>query len=122
MNTTAMFYRDRARQAEADADSATLDNVRDRWSRAAKAWDEMATRAEKTAERRSANEEAKAMLGEEDQSFDATRVPIRYIGSVLFNHHHADRWQMPRLACVDRDEPNAMPSIRTGLMACPHLR
>ena len=66
MNTTAMFYRDRARQAEADADSATLDNVRDRRSRAAKAWDEMATRAEKTAERRSVNEEAKAMLGEED--------------------------------------------------------
>ena len=66
MNTTAMFYRDRARQAEADADSATLDNVRDRWSRAAKAWDEMATRAEKTAERRSVNEEAKAMVGEED--------------------------------------------------------
>ena len=66
MNTTAMFYRDRARQAEADADSATLDNVRDRWSRAAKAWDKMATRAEKTAERRSVNEEAKAMLGEED--------------------------------------------------------
>lgn len=66
LNTTAMFYRDRARQAEADADSATLDNVRDRWSRAAKAWDEMATRAEKTAERRSVNEEAKAIAGEED--------------------------------------------------------
>ncbi|MEG3125808.1 hypothetical protein [Sphingomonas sp. GB1N7] len=66
MNTTAMFYRDRARQAEADADSAVLDNVRDRWARAAKAWDEMATRAEKTAERRSVNEEAKAMAGEED--------------------------------------------------------
>ncbi|QNA86695.1 hypothetical protein G4G27_00435 [Sphingomonas sp. So64.6b] len=61
-----MFYRDRARQAEADADSATLDNVRSRWLRAAKAWDEMATRAEKTAERRSVNEEAKAMAGEDD--------------------------------------------------------
>lgn len=58
-NTTALFYRDRARQAEADANSATLDNVRSRWMRAAKAWDEMATRAEKTAERRSVNEEAK---------------------------------------------------------------
>lgn len=64
-NTTAMFYRDRARQAEADADSATLDNVRDRWARAAKAWDEMATRAEKTAERRSVNEDAKALAAEE---------------------------------------------------------
>jgi hypothetical protein len=58
-NTTALFYRDRARQAEADANAATLDNVRSRWMRAAKAWDEMATRAEKTAERRSVNEEAK---------------------------------------------------------------
>jgi hypothetical protein len=58
-NTTALFYRDRARQAEADANAATLDNVRTRWLRAAKAWDEMATRAEKTAERRSVNEEAK---------------------------------------------------------------
>jgi hypothetical protein len=62
-NTTALFYRDRARQAEADANAATLDNVRTRWLRAAKAWDEMATRAEKTAERRSVNEEAK-MLAE----------------------------------------------------------
>ena len=58
-NTTALFYRDRARQAEADANAATLDNVRSRWMRAAKAWDEMATRAEKTAERKSVNEEAK---------------------------------------------------------------
>lgn len=58
-NTTALFYRDRARQAEADANAATLDNVRSRWLRAAKAWDEMASRAEKTAERRSVNEEAK---------------------------------------------------------------
>jgi len=58
-NTTVLFFRDRARQAEADANAATLDNVRSRWLRAAKAWDEMATRAEKTAERRSVNEEAK---------------------------------------------------------------
>ena len=58
-NATALFYRDRARQAEADANAATLDNVRTRWMRAAKAWDEMATRAEKTAERKSVNEEAK---------------------------------------------------------------
>lgn len=59
MNSTALFYRDRARQAETDADAATLDNVRTRWLRAAKAWNEMATRAEKTAERRTVNEEAK---------------------------------------------------------------
>jgi len=59
MNTTVLFYQDRARQAHADAASASLDNVRDRWLRAAKAWDEMANRAEKTAERKSVNEDAK---------------------------------------------------------------
>ncbi|OYY78401.1 MAG: hypothetical protein B7Y43_05795 [Sphingomonas sp. 28-62-20] len=46
-------------QAAADAATATLDNVRDRYLRAAKAWDEMASRAEKTAERRAVNEDAK---------------------------------------------------------------
>ena len=68
MNSTALFYRDRARQAETDAAAATLDNVRDRWTRAAKAWDEMASRAEKTAERRSVNEDAKlaAEMAEDD--------------------------------------------------------
>lgn len=69
-NTTALFYRDRARQAETDAASATLDNVRSRWLRAAKAWDEMATRAEKTAERRSVNEEAKAAAELDDSEDD----------------------------------------------------
>lgn len=64
MNTTALFYRDRARQAEADAEAAQLDNVRSRWLRAAKAWDEMASRAEKTAERRTVNEDAKALAAE----------------------------------------------------------
>lgn len=67
-NTTAIFYRDRARQAESEAATATLDNVRTRHLRAAKAWDEMATRAEKTAERKSTNEEAKlaAEMTEDD--------------------------------------------------------
>lgn len=67
-NTTAIFYRDRARQAESDASTATLDNVRTRFLRAAKAWDEMATRAEKTAERKSTNEDAKlqAEMTEDD--------------------------------------------------------
>ena len=59
MTTTAPFCRERAEQAAADAALATLDNVRDRYLRAAKAWDEMATRAEKTDERRAVNEDAK---------------------------------------------------------------
>ena len=38
----------RAAEAQAQADSATLDNVRDRCLRSAAAWTEMAQRAERT--------------------------------------------------------------------------
>jgi hypothetical protein len=41
-------YLARAAQARADADSATLDNVRQRCLRAEAAWSEMAARAERT--------------------------------------------------------------------------
>ena len=37
----------RAAQAKAEADMATLDNVRERCLRAASAWDQMASRAER---------------------------------------------------------------------------
>ncbi|MFM9828412.1 MAG: hypothetical protein ACKVOB_06635 [Sphingomonas sp.] len=62
MTTTAIFCRERAEQSARDAASAQLDNVRDRYLRAAIAWDEMATRAEKTAERRAVNDHAKVEL------------------------------------------------------------
>ena len=39
------FYLARAAEARADADNASLDNVRDRCLRAAAAWDAMAQRA-----------------------------------------------------------------------------
>ena len=39
------FYLARAAEARADADAATLDNVRDRSTRAAEAWEAMAARA-----------------------------------------------------------------------------
>lgn len=39
------FYLARAAEARADADAATLDNVRNRCLRAAAAWDDMAARA-----------------------------------------------------------------------------
>ncbi|HYD36375.1 MAG TPA: hypothetical protein VEA60_02105 [Allosphingosinicella sp.] len=39
------FYAARAAEARADADRATLDNVRERCLRAASAWDAMAARA-----------------------------------------------------------------------------
>lgn len=39
------FYLDRAAEARAGADAATLDNVRDRWLRAEASWTEMAVRS-----------------------------------------------------------------------------
>ena len=53
ITTQLQFYLDRAAQARADADSATLDNVRDRCLRAEDAWNRMAERAARTEEMRS---------------------------------------------------------------------
>ena len=44
MSQTWDFYDERARHAAAEADKATLDNVRDRELRSAKAWRDMADR------------------------------------------------------------------------------
>ena len=44
MSQTFEFYAERAKAAEAAADQAQLDNVRDRELRSAKAWREMADR------------------------------------------------------------------------------
>ena len=52
-NAQLQFYRDRAAQARADADSATLGNVRDRCLRAEAAWTEMADRIVRTEKMRS---------------------------------------------------------------------
>jgi hypothetical protein len=43
---TAAFYRERAVQAQRDADQATLDNVRERHLVARDTWNEMADKAE----------------------------------------------------------------------------
>jgi len=48
MADNPQFYRARAAEQHAAADEATLDNVRDRCARAAKAWETMADRAERT--------------------------------------------------------------------------
>jgi hypothetical protein len=42
------FYTSRAAEARADAEAATLDNVRDRCLRAAAAWEAMAARAHRS--------------------------------------------------------------------------
>jgi hypothetical protein len=54
----------RAEQARADAEEATLDNVRDRCLRAEAAWMEMAARADRTEKMRQASAAAKAALAE----------------------------------------------------------
>lgn len=48
MSLAANFYLDRAAEARRDADGAPLANVRERWLRAADAWDVMAARAVRT--------------------------------------------------------------------------
>lgn len=59
------FYLERAQQARADAQAATLENVRDRCLRSAVAWDEMAARLERTERMRCKNESAKAPVTSE---------------------------------------------------------
>ena len=52
----------RAEQARADADAATLENVRERCLRAEAAWMEMAARADRTEKMRASQLAAKAAL------------------------------------------------------------
>ena len=51
-HTQLEFYRARAAQAREEADTATLDNVRDRCLRAEAAWNHMADRVARTEEMR----------------------------------------------------------------------
>lgn len=60
MSTHEDFYRARAAEARADADNASLDNVRDRCIRSATAWEQMADRARRTDRLRSETEARKA--------------------------------------------------------------
>jgi hypothetical protein len=46
------FYLERAAEARATADAATLDNVRDRWLRSEASWTEMAARSERSEQMR----------------------------------------------------------------------
>ena len=55
-----IFYISRAEEARAGADSAELDNVRDRWLRAEAAWIEMADRAGRIEKARTEREQATA--------------------------------------------------------------
>ena len=52
LTTQLQFYLARAAQCRADADAATLDNVRERCLRAEDAWNRMAERAARTEQMR----------------------------------------------------------------------
>lgn len=60
MSQTFEFYDARAREAAAEADKATLDNVRDRNLRAEKTWRGLAEQARKVMVDRKAAEEERA--------------------------------------------------------------
>jgi hypothetical protein len=60
MADDATVFRARAATEMANAQGATLDNVRERCERAAKAWDTMADRAERVAVQRGEREAATA--------------------------------------------------------------
>ncbi|ANY21192.1 hypothetical protein A6F68_02700 [Tsuneonella dongtanensis] len=60
MSQTFEFYDARAREAEAEADKATLDNVRDRNLRAAKTWQALANQAKRVMLDRAKTEREKA--------------------------------------------------------------
>ena len=48
MTDNALFYRKQAETERANAEQADLSNVRDRCERAARSWEAMASRAERT--------------------------------------------------------------------------
>lgn len=60
MSSQLEFYRARAEGARADAEAASLENVRQRCLRAAAAWDDMADRAARTDRMRARQEAEKA--------------------------------------------------------------
>ncbi|HEX4693225.1 hypothetical protein [Sphingomonas sp.] len=64
MADTPELYRNRAAMERANADASSLDNVRDRCERAARAWEDMASRLERTAALRIERENASAATHE----------------------------------------------------------
>ena len=64
MSSQLEFYQARAAEARADAEAATLDNVRDRCLRAAAAWDARAARAHRGDAMRARQEADKRALAD----------------------------------------------------------
>jgi hypothetical protein len=68
MNDAPTFFRARAVAEQANADGASLDNVRERSQRAADSWAKMADRADRTRVMRAAREGGPPVLAGEDAS------------------------------------------------------
>lgn len=63
LNTNLEFLRQRAAEARADADAATLDHVRERCLRSEAAWAALAHKAERSERMREAEAQRKAEAG-----------------------------------------------------------
>jgi hypothetical protein len=72
MTQTFEFYDARANEATAEADAATLDNVRDRNLRAAKTWRALADQAKRVVVDRQKSEALRVLRRAEEQSAMAT--------------------------------------------------
>lgn len=77
MTAQSDFYRARAIDARADADAASLDNVKERCIRAAEAWESMADRAARTGRMRERQEAEKAerQLAEKAERVEMDPIP-----------------------------------------------
>ena len=75
MSVTNEFYRTREAEARRAAESATLDNVRERHLNAAAAWAAMAVRGERTERRRAETDARKAAAAIEAPSADQLVKP-----------------------------------------------
>jgi hypothetical protein len=75
MSVTQSFYRDRAAEARSAADTASLDNVRDRHLTAAAAWDQMANRLART-ERMRAETDARKAAEREAAANEEIAAPV----------------------------------------------
>ena len=71
------FYVARASEARADAEAATLDNVRDRCLRAAAAWDAMAARAHRSDNFRAKQEAEKSQAAMIQLDHERQHLPQR---------------------------------------------
>ena len=74
MSQTFEFYDARANEAAAEADAATLDNVRDRNLRAAKTWRGLADQARKVMVDRQKAEAAKVQKRADEAAADTARA------------------------------------------------